>query len=194
MQHRDGSFCLTILANWETTLNFEVCLKSREDVFQQRAVMCGEGRERKFERLCLSFVLSLSLQPIGSIVYFSELLLLCARQKNVLQCTLEEFRRITPPFKPAGVNQFLCSSCWIELLSVKRQITNSNSFQHNKDNRVKDFWGGGGFTLFPSSYRYLHNPKCLCMKHKHCDKEIHIHTNPPSVTYSRYFFSTRLRL
>lgn len=119
-----------------------------------RAVNAEKGKE--FECLCLPFVLSPSLHRMGSIRYMAEPLILCALQKNVLQCPLEALRSISVS---AGVNQFLCSSCWIEMkLSVKHRITNSKSFQQSEDNRRKK----EDSHQFLSSYRYSHNPKCLC--------------------------------
>jgi len=91
--------------------------------------------------------------------------------------TLENY---TPIQFSAGVNQFLCSSCWIEMrLSVKHRITYSNSFQHNKDNRSDRGKGGGihdisfpptGTCIIPNVSAWNTNTQTLRQRHTHSHK------------------------
>lgn len=112
------AFCLIILANWETAWNFEVYLNSQEDVFQQRDGTCRDcRRERVWVLLFCS--LSLHLQCIGSILHCSEQRILCAVQKNVLQCPREALRR----FAPSPIQL-----CWCEPVSLFQLLDWNEAF------------------------------------------------------------------
>lgn len=100
----------------------------------------------------------------------------------------------------AGVQQFLCSSCWSEMKLSVEQL--DNEFKQFPTQRARQKWQQGrllggeeGPHRFLSSYRCFHNPKCLCMKHKrtnNTNKDQHVHTNPPSVSHSRLRFLIQL--
>lgn len=130
--------------SWQTTIKDKVCLNSGKRCLS--AEECNAlWMQRK--RIFLLFFCSLSLHPIGSILYFYELLVLCALQKNVLQCPREALRRSTPPFR----SLLVCSSFFVPAVGVRwsfqlsNWITSSNSSQHSEHDRSdsrEDFWEG----------------------------------------------------
>ena len=132
------------LMSWQTTIKDKVCLNSGKRCLS--AEECNAlWMQRK--RIFLLFFCSLSLHPIGSILYFYELLVLCALQKNVLQCPREALRRSTPPFR----SLLVCSSFFVPAVGVRwsfqlsNWITSSNSSLHSEHDRSdsrEDFWEG----------------------------------------------------
>lgn len=101
---------------------------------------------------------SLYLQCIGSILHISHPL--CSAEECPTVPPRGALVNHTPSFRAAAVNQFLCSSCWIEMkLSVKLQnVSNRRTIEAAEGETLK--CGEGGVSHhFPPSYRYFHNPK-----------------------------------
>lgn len=97
------------------TLNFEVWLNSREELNVTRCECREKGTSLKASALLL---FSLSLHHIGSILYF-RLCILCALQKNVLQCPLEALWWTT---------RLHSSPCWCEPVSLFQLLDWNEAF------------------------------------------------------------------
>lgn len=137
------------------------------------------------------FFCSLSLHPIGSILYFYELPVLCALQKSVLQCPREALRRSTAPLR----SLLVCSSFFVPAVGVKwsfqlsSRITIQTVPKHSERDRSDSgevFWEGRRARIVflpPTGASTI--PNVSAWNTNNTNKDQHVHTNPPSVTHSR---------
>ena len=110
------------------------------------------ARERVLTPL-LFLLFSGSLHPIDSIGCVSQPRVLCAPQKNVLQCALVVLWRTTsPPFQSAGGKQLLCSGCCTEM-----QLCVGKLIQTVSGTTRERFWGKDGIHIIffpPAGYTH----------------------------------------